>query len=62
MTATTTVSLSAEQRAIQARIEAEVAELRASGCSREVYELICREHPEDAQAIAYRLSGTEGAR
>jgi anti-sigma regulatory factor (Ser/Thr protein kinase) len=44
------------------RVGQEVAELRASGCSREVYEQICGEHPEDAQAIAYRLSGIGGAR
>lgn len=46
----------------RARIEAEVDELRASGLSCEVFDRIRREHPEDALAVAYRLSAAGGAR
>lgn len=58
----TTTSRLAERNMVRARIEAEVAAVRAAGLTAEAFNKIRDEHPEDAQQVAFRLSGIGGAR
>lgn len=62
MSVDTATSRLAEREMVKARIAAEVAAVRAAGLTAEAFDRVRSEHPEDALQVAYRLSGTGGAK